>query len=84
MKGDLTAPMIVILTDTDKLVILLSVGLILYFYSKKTHKRSSLLPLPPGPKKLPFLGNLLDLPTTHQWMKYIEWGKQFSKGLLGY
>jgi hypothetical protein len=53
-----------ILNDTDKLVILLSFGLIFYVYSK-THKRSS-LPLPPGPKKLPLLGNLLDFPTSHE------------------
>jgi hypothetical protein len=66
-----------ILNDIDKLVILLSFGLIVYVYSK-THKRSS-LPLPPGPKKLPLLGNLFDMPKNEQWLKYIEWGKQFSR-----
>ena len=65
-----------ILNDPDKLVILLAFGFILYFYYKH-YKRSS-LPLPPGPKKHPLLGNLLDLPTSHQWLKYVEWGKQFS------
>ena len=69
-----------ILDDTDKLVILLSFGLIIYVYFK-THKRSS-LPLPPGPRKLPLLANLLDLPTTHQWLKFIEWGKEFSMFLV--
>ena len=66
--------------DTDKLLILLSFGLIIYVYFK-THK-SSLLPLPPGPRKLPLLANLLDLPTTHQWLKFIEWGKEFSMFLV--
>ena len=72
-----------ILNDTDKLVILFSfgLGLIVYLYSKTKH---SSLPLPPGPKKLPFLGNLFDLPKSHEWLKYAEWCKQFSAYLASH
>jgi hypothetical protein len=66
-----------IMLSDPALLIFLCFGLILYF-SSKTHKRSS-RPLPPGPKKLPLLGNILDLPTNQQWKKFIEWGKEFSK-----
>ena len=65
-----------ILNDLDKLVITLAFGCIFYVYYKH-YKRSS-LPLPPSPKKHPLLGNLLDLPTSHEWLKYAEWAKQFS------
>ena len=68
-----------ILNYIDQLVIFLNLGLILlvYFYSKTKHRSS--LPLPPGPKKLPLLGILLDIPTSYEWLKYAEWGKKFSR-----
>jgi hypothetical protein len=37
------------------------------------------IPYPPGPKGHPLIGNLRDLPTRYQWLKYEEWGKDFGK-----
>jgi hypothetical protein len=36
------------------------------------------LPLPPGPKPLPLLGNFLDLPTSHEYRTYTLWGKEYG------
>lgn len=65
-----------ILNDADKLITFLCLGLTVYLYFN--NKRPS-LPLPPGPRKLPLLGNLLDIPSSHEWLKYAEWAKQFSE-----
>ena len=35
-------------------------------------------PLPPGPKPLPILGNLFDLPTETPWVTYAEWSKSLG------
>ncbi len=35
-------------------------------------------PRPPGPKGLPVLGNLLDMPTEKHWLKFTEWAQAFG------
>jgi hypothetical protein len=36
------------------------------------------LPLPPGPKPRPIIGNALDMPREYEWLTYSEWAKQFG------
>ena len=36
---------------------------------------------PPGPKGLPFLGNIFDIPNENGWSVYAEWSRRFRKSL---
>ncbi|ESK86197.1 cytochrome p450 [Moniliophthora roreri MCA 2997] len=33
---------------------------------------------PPGPRKLPFIGNLFTMPAERQWVKFSKWAKQYG------
>ncbi len=36
------------------------------------------LPYPPGPKRLPIIGNLLDMPSNSEWVVYKKWSDQYG------
>lgn len=56
-------------------IALLILGVVLL---KKVFSRLSAAPLPPGPRRLPLLGNLLDMPTSQEWLTFANWGKKWG------
>ncbi|KAK0194040.1 cytochrome P450 [Armillaria mellea] len=47
---------------------------VLFFYHRfRLHRRQGSLPLPPGPKGLPLIGNLWDIPAEYPWLTYAKW-----------
>ncbi|KIJ70502.1 hypothetical protein HYDPIDRAFT_78129 [Hydnomerulius pinastri MD-312] len=45
---------------------------------KQLYGRKAGPPLPPGPKPIPIIGNLLDMPKEKPWETFLEWGKEYG------
>jgi hypothetical protein len=52
------------------------VGLVLI---KKLLSSKSPAPLPPGPKGYPLLGNMLDMPSSEEWLTFTQWGEKYGE-----
>jgi hypothetical protein len=52
-------------------------GLLVLGALKRRATRHS-LPVPPGPKRLPLIGNLLDIPTSMEWLTYYDWNERYG------
>lgn len=68
----------------DSITTLLGVALgalLIIFYSQ-TGKKRSRAPLPPGPKGLPLLGNIADLPQSQPWTTFAKLGDKYGERLF--
>lgn len=46
---------------------------------KRLSNRNKELPYPPGPKPLPLIGNIRDIPLASPWITYTEWAKTYGR-----
>ncbi|GJE86534.1 cytochrome P450 [Phanerochaete sordida] len=56
-------------------ILTLAVTVLLIQLYRKLQQRS---PYPPGPRGLPLIGNVLDMPTSHEWRRFAEWGEKYG------
>ncbi|KAI0062668.1 CyP450 monooxygenase [Artomyces pyxidatus] len=66
-----------------KLVVVPSVFLMsMLFKAYRDRRRRRGLPFPPGPRPLPVVGNLFDIPLEYSWKAYAEWSKTYGNHII--
>lgn len=68
------------MSTTVELSFLVALAGVLFFIGgeQKEKNKYAHLPLPPGPRPLPLLGNALDLPQSQEFVTYHEWSKIYG------
>ena len=73
----LTVTMAPRVSTIDILVLVLS---LVAFLVVRGYRRRRGLPYPPGPRPLPLIGNLLDIPKEFSWLEYTQLSKKYGMG----
>jgi hypothetical protein len=63
--------------------ILLLVFLVDVFLATRIYQRRGRLPYPPGPRPLPLIGNLFDIPKEFSWLSYAQLSKKHGMVFFG-
>jgi hypothetical protein len=64
--------------STANVFIIACYVLLVFLANSYLKRRRRLAAMPPGPRRLPIIGNLLDIPREAPWKAYAEWGKRFG------
>ncbi|KAJ3555828.1 hypothetical protein NM688_g2361 [Phlebia brevispora] len=66
------------------IVLFVTLGIVLALLLANRLQARRSLPLPPGPRRLPLIGNYLDLPTVKPWLVYNKWARQYGNVIYMY
>lgn len=66
------------MSNTTVIAVIAAAGLVFALVRRLSSRGKELL-YPPGPKPLPLLGNIRDIPLVSPWFTYTEWRKKYGQ-----
>lgn len=73
---------VAVVMELSALDVAVYTSILLLFRWIHTRRVKNELPYPPGPRGLPIVGNIMDVPANPAWYTYIRWGKDYSESLF--
>ena len=67
-----------VISLTSFLDIFVLVSSLATFLAIRGYQRRRGLPYPPGPRPLPLIGNLFDIPREFSWLTYTQFSKKYG------
>lgn len=67
---------------TNIILVITVLALISYAFYRKPIPSPRKLPLPPGPKPWPIIGNALDIPRTSQYLTFMKWADHYGASII--
>jgi hypothetical protein len=69
--------MLILIRYDILIAVVLALGGLAFLVGRTSRRR---LPYPPGPRRLPIVGNLFNMPSREEWVTYKKWSKDFGTG----
>jgi hypothetical protein len=71
--------MVSLASTFDLLVLVFSLAV---FLAIRDYRKRRGLPYPPGPRPIPLIGNLFDIPKDFSWLEYTQMSKKYGTGFF--
>ncbi|KAI0259890.1 cytochrome P450 [Gloeopeniophorella convolvens] len=68
------------LTRFDLVIVVAALSVTFILLGLRAHRRR--MPYPPGPKRLPIIGNMLDMPSREEWVVFKKWSDEYGSDVV--
>ena len=65
--------------STQRIGLYVTGGLLTFIYIARQFSIRRKGALPPGPRGVPLLGNVYDMPAGHEWLTYDKWRREYGR-----